>query len=96
MTKNETPQAAEEVPEDEYIRFLLRERDKCKTQVEVAKEQSTIWYKQAEKYKKALEEIEWQANGHFCYVCTAEKCKGHWPDCPIGQALSETSPTISE
>jgi hypothetical protein len=42
------------------------------------------------KYKRmeeALKEIEWQQWGHQCYACTALKCEGHWPDCPIGKAL---------
>lgn len=42
---------------------------------------------QLEAHREALEEIEWQSHGHFCYVCTAEKCKGHFPDCPIGKVL---------
>lgn len=43
-----------------------------------------------QKYKRmeeALRDIEWLAHGHFCPVCTAEKCQGHFEGCQIGKAL---------
>ena len=42
------------------------------------------------KYRKmedTLKEIQWMSQDHFCPVCTAEKCKGHWSECPIGRAI---------
>lgn len=41
----------------------------------------------------ALREIEWQAHGHFCYVCAQAKCDGHSPECPVGIALSNLAPS---
>lgn len=33
--------------------------------------------------KRLIREVEWIAHGHFCPVCTAEKCEGHFNGCQL-------------
>jgi hypothetical protein len=52
----------------------------------------TEWQDETKRLKNLFREIEWQAHGHFCYVCVRAKCDGHSPECSIGKALAPKLP----